>query len=572
MKKKILLIIPFLFGITSCDNNTSSPSSIISTNQISCTIKTSLGGSIKAYKDGKLLGEASPSSYLELSSLELNDKFTIEVILDEGYTLLNAYLNDKLLTSDSNYFTITLTKLDSQILFNFKLIETKDADFTYSYNNETKKATIISYSSEQIPTPLLVPSTTTYLGETYKVSYIQKDAFANSEITKVNIPSSIENIELGAFNNAYNISYYIVDSQNPYYSSLDGVLYNKDKTKLVSFPVKYASSNYDVLDSVTSFEDYSFYQNRSIKTIKFNSKIETIGESAFYNSTFLEEVNFPSSLKCIKENAFYQNSSLKTITFIDGIKEISDSAFYGCIKIHSLEFPSSLTKIGTNSFFKCDRLSSITFNEGLEEIGELAFSNETNVTSISLPASLKKIGNSAFSVCDKLETVTFKEGLEEIGNSAFALCSSLKGLDLPASLKKIGYNPFYADLKLDASNFKISSSNEYFTIKDGVLYSKDMTRLICYPYGKEDEEFTIPEGVTILDVYSFRLLANLKTINMPISVTKLDECFYSMSTSLTINYSGTKEQYNLIDKAGSNGEEYNLYTSTTIICSDGTIK
>lgn len=564
MKKRLILLIPFLFGLASCDNNTSSSNQSSLVNQVSCKISTSIGGIAKAYQNGNLLGQASSSTPLELSNFNIDDKFTIEINLDEGYKVSSATLNNKTIKSETNYYSIQLEQESNEISFNFKLIESKDSDFSYLYDTASKKATIISYSCLEIPTPLLIPTTTTYLGETYTVSKILKDAFANTGITKVNIPSSIENIEYGAFNNAYNITYYHVDSNNQYYSSLDGVLYNKDKTELHSFPVKYGKSNFEVSESITSLASYSFYQNRAIKTIKFSSKIESINESAFYNSTVLEEVSFPASLKTIGENAFFQNSSLNKITFENGIQEIKDSAFYGCIKIHSLNFPASLKTIGTNAFFKCDRLSSIIFNEGLEEIGELAFSNETNITEISFPASLKKIGNSAFSVCDKLEKVTFKEGLEEIGNSAFALCSNLVNINLPASLKTIGYNPFYAILKLDATNFKISSDNEYFTIQDGVLYSKDLTRLICYPYGKTETEFTILDTVTTLDVYSFRLIDSLLTINMPTSVTKLDECFYEMTSKLTINYLGTKAQFDAIDKQGSNSKSYNESSSISI--------
>ncbi len=567
MKKFLFLLAPAFLTLASCSNNDGSSSSLTPSNVIeavTCSISITKGGTAKAYKDGSLLGEIKENKPLTLSSLSIGDSFTVQLSFDEGYAIGGATFNGKKIASDTSYYKVIISENVNELSFSFRLIESKASDFTYEFDNTNSTATITGYTTGEVPTPLIVPSSVTEKNKTYAITKIAKDAFANTEITKIQIPSSIKEIEHGAFNNAYNMVSYSVDEGNTNYSSKDGILYNKDFSELHTLPVKYSESSYTMLGSVTSIADYALYQNRSIKGITFNDKIVSIGESAFYNSTFLETISFPKSLKTIGKYAFYQNSNLKSVTFSEGLETIDDYGFYGCLKIPSLAFPNSLKTIGGNSFFKCDRLSEIDFGNGVEEIEESAFSNETNITKLSFPSSLKKIGNSAFSVCDKLETIAFSEGLEEIGNASFALCSSLTKIALPASLKTIGPNPFYAVLKLNETNFSVSSSSEYFTVVDGVLYSKDMKKLVCYPYGKTNEEYSIPSGVEELSARSFAYINNLKTLVMPKSVKKLDECFYSMTSSLTVKYQGSQKEWDAIDKTGNTGLDWNYSSSVTV--------
>ncbi len=552
MKKKNLLILtPLLVSLFGC-----------SSGRYDINLSCNEGGSLKAYQNGSLLGEADSSKKTQLNTLSIGDSFTLQVNLSEGYKVESVKNNEKLVTSSNAYYSITIDSLPTNIVVTFKQIESKSADFTYVYNDDMT-ATIVSYSSNELPTPLSLPSTTTHDNKTYKVTGIAKESFANLGVTKIKIPSSISKIEYGAFNSVYNLSYIDVDEANAYYKSVDGVLYNKDEKELIALPSQYDlgdSSTFKVPNSVTSFAPYSFYASRVLKHIEFGSSLESIGDYAFYNATSLLDLTLPTSLKSIGESAFYQNSNLKAIAFAEGLESIGDYAFYGLVYITSLSFPDSLKKIGGNAFYKCDKLKSVDFGEGIEEIGELAFSNEDNITSLSFPKSLKKIGNSAFSVCSSLTKVSFSEGLEEIGNSAFALCNNISAIALPASLKKIGSNPFYAILKLNSSNFSVSSESEYFDVVSGVLYTKDHKKLICYPYGLTSSSYEVLEGSEELAVQSFRLVASLSSITLPKSIKKLDECFYEMSSSasspFTINYKGSEEEYKKIDKEGSNDESY----------------
>ena len=562
MKKSTLLVLLSAIFLTGCgsnnnsnDNTSSTPSSQVATSI--CEITTSLGGSLEVFYANKSLGVVTNSSSLKLNDLTIGQAITIKATIDEGYKTAIATLNDSTIKGTNNYYTVTINKDVNTVKFSFRLIETDSNDFSNTLDDDKKEASIVSYSPDEIPTPVIIPSTVTKNGITYKVTSILNGAFDNCEATKITISSSITNIEYGAFKNAYNLQYFNVDASSTSYISKDGVLFSKDSKKLIAFPARYAQTSYTVPSGVTIIAPYAFYTCRVLKNITFSSTLETIGEYAFYNAKVLKSLSFPTSLRTIEQYAFYQNAELSTVTIEEGLQEIGSNAFYGLVKLQKIVFPSTLKKIKDNAFYKCDRLSSITFKEGLEEIETLAFSNLTVITSVEFPSSLKIIGNSAFSACSALEKVTFKEGLEEIGNSAFALCSSISSLKLPASLKRVGYNPFYAVLLLDENTFTISSSNQYFTIQDGVLYSKDMTKLICYPYGKTNTSYSIPSTVSEISTQAFRLVNSLEELSMPISVTRIDEGFYGVTSKLHITYAGTQAQFDSIDKTGSNGYTWN---------------
>lgn len=574
MKKQILLLISSAFLLTGCGETTnfSSSETIPSSSEAvspTCMITTSAGGSVEVFKSGKSYGKVTNDSSLVLENISVGDNFTIKAEAFEGYKASIVTFNNSTIKGEKGYYNITISEGTNNVNFSFKLIETDVNDFGYELDEEKKEATIISYSPDEIPTPVILPTKYTKNNVEYMVTGIASGAFDNCEATKITVSSSIKNIEYGAFKNAYNMHYFDVDSASNTYSALDGVLLSKDGTEIVAFPARYEKTSYTMSNAIASIAPYAFYCNRVIKELTFSSSLTSIGEYCFYNANKMVHLSFPSSLKRIADYAFFQNSELTTIEFAEGLEEIGPSAFYGLVKLQSLSFPKSLKVIRDNAFFKCDRLSSITFQEGLEEIETLAFSNLTNITKIVFPSTLKVIGKSAFSACSVLESVTFSEGLEEIGGSAFALCSSLKGVSLPASLKKIDSNPFYAILNLSEENFKISSENANFVISDGVLYTKDMSKLITYAHNRTSTSYSIPSTVKELGNMAFATNGSLLELNMPLSVTRIDESFYGVTSRLHIIYEGTEDQFSEIDKTGTNSNAWNEGAySLYVTCSD----
>ncbi|MBQ1864977.1 MAG: leucine-rich repeat domain-containing protein [Thermoguttaceae bacterium] len=112
-----------------------------------------------------------------------------------------------------------------------------------------------------------------------------------------------------------------------------------------------------------------------------------------------------------------------------------------------------------------------TVPEGVTHIGEWSFATCASLVSITLPDSLTSIGDRAFLGCSSLKSIVLPAGVTEVCDGAFDYCASLEKIEV------------------DRNNSKYCSL-------DGVLYTKDFRTLLCYPAGKKDEHFHVPESVT----------------------------------------------------------------------------
>ncbi len=523
------------------------------------------GGNIKLYSNETLLDEFNDLEFNKSYQFKKGTEINLKVSQSEGFFINSINYNEEKVKVNNQFYTFILNEDTNKLDIKFSLIETNIDDFTFEFNEENKEAYITNYSSNNTPSPLIIPEEV----KGYKVTKIKETAFDNTSIKKIKLGNNINIIEDGAFKNASSLTYFITDN-NQYYKAIDGILYNSDQSTLISVPTKYENSELRLNSNTKFINDYALYTNRTIKNVIFNNSLEKIGKYAFYNVNSIEELTFPNSLITIDDYAFKQNTVLKTINFNQNLQYINSNAFYGCIKIRKLEFPNSLKEIGNDAFYHCDYLSDIKFNEGLIKIGDRTFSNLTSLINIEFPSTLKSIGSSSFSACSNLKTINLKN-IETIGNYAFVLCNSINKINIPKTIKSIGFNPFYGILHLDQSTFTIEENDNY-VINEGVLFSKDRTKLISYPYGITNTNYVIPSSVTILDNQCFAFNNNLASIELHTGVNKIDEAFYGVTSPLVISYKGTIEEFNSINKEGSNGYSYYEGSSIKKInCTDGTI-
>lgn len=175
---------------------------------------------------------------------------------------------------------------------------------------------------------------------------------------------------------------------NKYYTSIDGIIYSRDKQTLVL-----ASSGRDGV-------------------VNIPEGTKTIANGAFMKSNVCE-VNCPDSLEYINDNAFYACTFLEKVNFGKGLKRIGDSfrnasgVFAYCYVLNDVVIPSSVEEIGNFAFFHCDELSNVTFNEGIRGIGLSSFSFCPKLTDVVLPASLIDAGLESF---QGVLNVTVKDG------------------------------------------------------------------------------------------------------------------------------------------------------------------
>lgn len=164
-----------------------------------------------------------------------------------------------------------------------------------------------------------------------------------------------------------------VSASNVFYTSKDGILYDKTGTILVKCPVNYYKDEVIIPEGV-----------------------KKIAEAAFI-SCHIKSVKFPDSLDLIENRAFFCCDELESIDFGNSIVSIggmySESAFSYCKSLKQVTLPPQIKDIGERAFINCINLSSVTLNEGLLFIGESAFSNNKALTEINIPATVQKLAD-----------------------------------------------------------------------------------------------------------------------------------------------------------------------------------
>lgn len=224
---------------------------------------------------------------------------------------------------------------------------------------------------------------------------------------------------------------------------------------------------------------------RKLEIIKIaNSVIEIGGIS---ECTSLKEVNMSNNLKIIGSFAFAGCESLENIVIPEKVEKISNYAFQGCSKLVNVELPNSLKFIGTRAFAGCESLENIKIPENVEQMCSDVFSG-TKISEINIPDNAN-INLAEYAVGKYAESY----------NGTFYGCLNLK-------------------------NINISQENKYYTIIDGVLFNKDKTKIVCYPSGKESDNYVIPESVTELDKYTFAYCNNLKKITISKNIKTMNSC------------------------------------------------
>ncbi len=239
-----------------------------------------------------------------------------------------------------------------------------------------------------------------------------------SELTQVTLPASVTIIGDEAFNDCGALTDFTVAADNLAYATRDGVLFNKNMTTLIQYPIANPRTTYTIPDSVTTIGGSAFAYCSALTDVTIPDSVTTIGGSAFAYCSALTDVTFPESLTTIGFEAF-TNCKLTDATFLGGTTTIGDCAFNDCPALTSVIFSAGTTTIGASAFEHCPALTDVTFSEGPTTIGGNAFFDCAALANVIFPEGPTTIGGSAFGRCPALTDVTFPEGLTSIGAFAF---------------------------------------------------------------------------------------------------------------------------------------------------------
>ena len=195
------------------------------------------------------------------------------------------------------------------------------------------------------------------------------------------IPGTVTTISTGAFLGATSLTNISVDATNPTYSSIGGVLYDKNLTTLVTYPAR-LSGSYVISNGVASIAPFAFAYCSGLNGITIPASATNIGSGAFEYCSGLAHVTIPDAITRLGSAAFSYCSNLTDVTLGSGVTDIGGSAFDSCYHLKGINIPNAATNIGPSAFAYCYALKSLTIPTGVQSLGDLAFSSCLNLNSL----------------------------------------------------------------------------------------------------------------------------------------------------------------------------------------------
>ena len=270
-----------------------------------------------------------------------------------------------------------------------------------------------------------------------------------SHLKKIKISAAVQTIQLGAFWGCTGLTAFEADRNNQYYSSDNGILYNKDKTVLIQCPAQ-KSGSLQIPDTVTKITTKAFDRCIYLTEAVIPDSVATLDPAAFCNCTGLTYMIIPGSLNKISDSLFANCTGLTGVSIPDSVKSVGSFAFYGCTGIKSFTLPESVVWIGSCTFSGCTGLTETTIPQSVKKMsvctdmdGELysnAFSGCTQLKNVIFRGSTIGYGHN-FERCTNLESVTFSDSVDTVTDIVTS-CSHLKSVTIHNSVSSIAKDAF----------------------------------------------------------------------------------------------------------------------------------
>lgn len=275
------------------------------------------------------------------------------------------------------------------------------------------------------------------------IKKIDQSAFFGCPIKTVTIPDSVMEIGSCVWGNCPSLDYIKVEESNPFFTNDEkGILYSKDKSKLIAYPANNKDSEHCIANGVTAIEAGAFAGCKHLKSVVLPDSITVINKDAFGNCESLESIHIPDSVKRINDWAFLDCKNIDNVVIPDSVISIGERAFQSCEKLTSIKLPQGITELKENIFLYCESLETIEIPDSVSVIGTRAFSNCVKLASITIPEGVTEIGSNAFNCCENLRTVTLSDSMKTIGPNVFEKCKSLVSITIPAGVRKIEASAF----------------------------------------------------------------------------------------------------------------------------------
>jgi hypothetical protein len=243
---------------------------------------------------------------------------------------------------------------------------------------------------------LVIPSSI----EGHDVYGIDENAFANCRnVTSIVIPKTVEFLKPGTLNRCKDLEDIIVAEDHPELASVDGVMFDKTKTRLLAVGGG-RKGHFQVPESIVEIGPSAFSLCAQLKSITIPEGVTDIGGhngNVFRGCAALEKISIPETVTNIGQVSFKACANLKEVTVPAKVTAVSHGLFWECGNLTKVTLPDGITSIGNYAFAECENLSLEVMPESLTKIGAYAFKNCKKITSISIPKNVTEIDTGAFS-------------------------------------------------------------------------------------------------------------------------------------------------------------------------------
>ena len=405
------------------------------------------------------------------------------------------------------------------------------------------------------------------------IEEIGAEAFGKCAALKtIVIPESVTSISSSAFSDCAQLTVIEVLAENPVFSSVSGVLFDKNHETLLCCPAG-KSGSYDVPVGVTRIGDSAFAGCVALTAVSFPVTLTELGLSAFRECSGITGITLPEHLSTIGGGCFSYCSKLASISLPTGLEMIGNRAFAACAKLTdiyyngtqeqwaqiaigeeneelgSAEIHFTKPQIASGScgtgvkwtLFEDGELvisgsgamknyssaantpwssyrrsiQAVRVEEGITAIGNNAFAGFTALTQVSLANTISQIGSQCFSDSSALTELTLPQNLSEIGSYAFMNCSALSSIEIPEGVEEISSGTFMGCAALSS-----------ISLPEGLGVIRETAFDSCVSL----EAIALPDGLTMIGDTAFYNCSALRSIHLPSSLTTLsNSAFWSCS-------------------------------------------
>ena len=383
---------------------------------------------------------------------------------------------------------------------------------------------------------VVIPDSMTRIGE--------RAFLGCQELTSVTIPAKVTSIGDGAFGCSGKLKQINLAAGNQAFTLVDGVLYKKDLSALIACPGTMPSVT--IPSDVRRIAAFAFRGCDGLKSVTIPEGVTKIEWCAFVACGGLRSVTIPESVKEIGTDAFKNCVELAFVTMCGERPDAPNGIFEGCGKLKSIHVPANAKSWAGRKEW---RGIPLVFDAGLQTDNS---GNEVRDVEYKFKYKLDNNGNAILTgmpcVSPKPEGVLVVPSIID-GHKvtkfdvhlSFVNCDKMTKIILPDGLESFGFGTFLSGCS-SLADIEISKTNPNFTSFKGVLYSKDMKKVVAYPKARDKielspqtkiigrtafsnctfiKELIVPSGIERIESHTFAGMFNLEKIVFPASVNEI---------------------------------------------------